>query len=590
VPATPADGAQRTPPPARVAGNLWTEIDAPALERFSPSAAVAVYLSGPDPDGLCELTLQALSAQRYPSELVTVVPDPALAGQALEAAAERHSVALAAPSSDDPARAAAGAGELVVFLAAGALPAPQCLAAHARWHETVADAVTVGRSQRLDARSQNAERLAASELDPDDGSSAALETFLEATRSLTERRADLFRIAAQQNVAARSQLLAELGPARAGADPERWRLDLAYRLEQAGCVFIPEPEASSTHHYRQPSFLEPVPQAAPDQRTQSLIPLAGFRAPGGGRLHERPALALALTAAAEEPAVEILETVDSLLSGRLSDLRLALELEDHHPARSELEAACAADPRVSFQRPGAGAFADAPYQVRWPALALADERTLADLCELIAAEGVGALHVTVPGGLDRFVAGRPRLAQRTWRGARVEVMATGPLNRARRLASRGDRSNDSGAADPAVLLGALFGERWVSGVEVGVHRRGTPAPDAGDRHALPPAVDLAHERAEHLRHRARAATNQARSDRQAQRAVRERLRANNERVRAGRLEARLARVSPSYWTRWRAKWVARRARAVPGQVGGSFGRGRQLAYRYRQGALARVRR
>jgi len=62
------------------------------------------------------------------------------------------------------------------------------------------------------------------------------------------------------------------------------------------------------------------------------------------------------------------------------------------------------------------------------------------------------------------------------------------------------------------------------------------------------------------------------------------------RVRAGRLEARLARVSPSYWTRWRAKWVARRARAVPGQVGGSFGRGRQLAYRYRQGALARVRR
>ncbi len=262
----PAADSQRTPPPARVPQNLWTEIDAPALARFSPSTAVVVHLAGPDPDGLCERTLAALAAQRYPSELVTVVADPALAADALAAAAERHSLRLAAPACDDPARAAASAGELVLFLAAGALPEPHCLAAHARWHETVSDAVTVGRSRRRDA----------AEPDQGDGEAAALETFLEATRSLTERRADLFRVAAHDNVAARSQLLAALGPPRAGADPERWRLDLAYRLEQAGCVFVPESAAESTHHYRQPSFL--APQAAADQRTRSLIPLQGFPA------------------------------------------------------------------------------------------------------------------------------------------------------------------------------------------------------------------------------------------------------------------------------------------------------------------------
>ncbi|MBA3414671.1 MAG: hypothetical protein H0U10_05540, partial [Chloroflexia bacterium] len=341
---------------------------------------MAVSLAGPDPDGVCELTLAALAAQRYPSELVTVVPAAELAGAELQAAAQRHSVRLAAPGADDPAQAAAAAGELVVFLAAGAQPAPQCLAAHARWHETVSDAVTIGRSQRSDA---------------DDGEATALETFLEATRSLTERRADLFRAAATQNVAVRSTLLGALAEPRAADDPERWRLDLAYRLEQAGCVFVPESAAKSTHHYREPSFSEP--ERASDQRTQSLIPLAGFRSPGGGRLHERPALALALRAQPEEPAAEILETVDCLLAGRLSDLRLTLALADEHPARAELQAACAADPRVTFARPGEGACADAPYQVAWPALALADERTLSDLCELIEAEGVGALHVTVPG-------------------------------------------------------------------------------------------------------------------------------------------------------------------------------------------------
>jgi hypothetical protein len=469
----------------------------------------------------------------------------------------------------------------VLLLAAGALPAPQCLAAHARWHEAVCDAVSVGRSERCDARAADPQRLAAGELPPaagDDPEGPAYDAFLEATRALTERRPDLFRIAAADNVALRSQLLGRLSEPRVGADDVLAALDRAYRLETAGCLFVAEPAARCLTHYPRARHLQAEP-SAPDARADSLIPVAGFRADGGGRLRARPALAVTLVPDPDDGAGELLECVDSLLAGRLSDLRLTLELDAAHPARAELAAALAADPRVELAEPGAEQTSEAPYRVRWPALAVPDERTLADLRELIEAEGVGALHVTVPGRLDRLVAERPALAARLWRGPTVEVAATGALARAGRIAAR----REDGVAQNA---GALSGERWISGAEVGVHRRGTPAPEPGERRRLPAAADLAHERAEHLRHRARAATNQARSDRQAHRATRERLRANNERLRAERIAARLAQVSPSFWARWRARRAARRARAVPGRVGAIVGRGREVAYRYRRGAAA----
>ncbi|MGI8805329.1 MAG: hypothetical protein ACR2IN_06515, partial [Thermoleophilaceae bacterium] len=214
--------------------------------------------------------------------------------------------------------------------------------------------------------------------------------------------------------------------------------------------------------------------------------------------------------------------------------------------------------------------ADAPYQVAWPALALADERTLSDLCELIEAEGVGALHVTVPGEVPR--------------NAMVEVAATGPLARARRLSAYlrthepadpapeqvvdmplvppGDNGSASlDPTDPAVLLGSLFGERWVSGVEVSVRRRGAAEPRVTEHGPLAAATDLDHERTQHLRHQGRADTLQSRADRFAERAVRERIRAHEERLRAERLEARLAELGQPPWY-WRMRLARRLGRSI----------------------------
>ncbi len=95
-----------------------------------------------------------------------------------------------------------------------------------------------------------------------------------------------------------------------------------------------------------------------------------------------------------------------------------------------------------------------PYQVDLPAVAVPDERTFEDIHDLMTKEGVGALHVTVPGELPR--------------NAMVEVVATGPLARSRRVAAA--------TGEPVeTVLGQLFGERWVSGVEVSIRRRGAPS-------------------------------------------------------------------------------------------------------------------
>jgi len=140
------------------------------------------------------------------------------------------------------------------------------------------------------------------------------------------------------------------------------------------------------------------------------------------------------------------------------------------------------------------------------------------------------------------------------------VVATGPLARARRVAA-----GDDIAATAA--LAELFGERSIDGAELGLRLRGAPAPGPVEYAPLAPASDLARERAEHLRQRARAHTNQARAERHAQHAVRERMRASQEQARADRAAARLARVSPAYAVRWRARRVWQRVSALPARVG-----------------------
>jgi hypothetical protein len=89
------------------------------------------------------------------------------------------------------------------------------------------------------------------------------------------------------------------------------------------------------------------------------------------------------------------------------------------------------------------------------------------------------------------------------------------------------------------VLGRLFGERWVSGVEVSTRRHGVEEPQVTEHGPLAAATDLDHERNAHLRFRERANDLAERAETLGRRTILERLRAREERRAAERVEARL---------------------------------------------------
>src|SRR5215211_953468 len=184
-------------------------------------------------------------------------------------------------------------------------------------------------------------------------------------------------------------------------------------------------------------------------------------------------------------------------------------------------AAADRDPRARIAPPSTEGFCASPFQVLIPAVARPDRRTVADLHRLLVAEGVGALHVTVPGAPPQ--------------DTMIEAIASGALARASRVAEA------SGEA-PEMVLGNLFGERWLSGVEVSVRRHGVEEPHVTEHGPLSAATDVEHERIQHLRFRDRADDLEAQADAQAAKVLAERLRVRKERRRAERLEAKLRRV------------------------------------------------
>ena len=132
-------------------------------------------------------------------------------------------------------------------------------------------------------------------------------------------------------------------------------------------------------------------------------------------------------------------------------------VDDPYRDREFLENAYTADARVSVGGNGEDppSMTRSPFVVLWPAEAVPGPRTFAAIHERMIKEPHGALHITVPGEspLESI----------------IHVFTTSALARSTRLASRngGERSE---------ILGELFGERWISGLDVGIQ---TLIADAG---------------------------------------------------------------------------------------------------------------
>ena len=466
------------PSPANVPQGLWRDIEPPDLGSFAPEARASLILDG-DP-GAARPTADALAAQAYPSELVEVI---------------------------EPGSGAEPTGDVVIVLAAGTVPSPEFLAAHVRWHQVVADAVSFG--------------PVGSDRDADDSS---LGLIRDLTRDLTDLAGGHHLAAAEGSLGMRRDLYDEAGGA-GGASPGLARLDLAHRLLTAGGVFVAEPAAWAQG--RVGEFAAAVARACAASETlensypeaAALVALPPFRALASPRRHERPALAVNVPVAAGTAAGDALATIAGVLGSETGDLELRVQIDDSHPGYGEVAAAVDGDPRAVLVSSSLGEPCEAPFQVTVPPTATVDPRTLGDLEELALGEDAGALHVTVPGIAPQ--------------DAMIEVVTTAAWRRAQRLAA-------ASGEDPGLIIARLAGERWVSGVEVSTRGHGIEEPQVTEHGPLAAASDIRHERNAHLRFRERADDLTQRAATLAERTLAERLRARAERQAAERVEARLA--------------------------------------------------
>jgi hypothetical protein len=223
----------------------------------------------------------------------------------------------------------------------------------------------------------------------------------------------------------------------------------------------------------------------------------------------------------DEPAADVLGTVDAILVARSHRIEVVVKVPADHPERAEIAAACEADPRIQVVPPDSER--EPPQDalvVSVPAGVHTGEHSLEALAGLVAELG-GPIEATVPDGFGRFE----------------------KYNWAARLPHR--RVVRAGVNGPGA------GGRRVSGVGLGIFRSGRR------RGQLPPVGGLSHERSEHLRHRARLNTNAARVARGQQRLALERIELRHEATRVALAERRLGRTGPLRWIEWRAHQVAR---------------------------------
>ncbi len=451
-------------------GNDWRTLAPPEIGAWLPTEEVSVVIPAYQNPGELELTLAAVAEQTYPRALlqIVVVDDGSEPPMPVpSAAAELDLVMVRRPR--DPgfgaARArnrgaAAADGRILVFLDADTIPDRELVEAHARWHHIVADAATIGFRTHVDVDGVDATGIARAAARGDLAGHFAgreqwkaewIDQFLERTGQLTAPRADLFKVVTGCNFGLRADTYRAIGGMRVLGVRGVEDTQLGYRLTSHGALLVPDRRAHAWHqgasHFQGPDRSRTLYERRPVM--ENHIPTGGFRPEDSPRVFTVPGAAVDVPVG-DARAVDVVCTCDALLRGRRSDLSLRLRVAEDYPERQYLAHAYASDPRV---RVVAGAeepeAVESAFRVEWPPEALPADDTLAAIIRRMTKEGVGAMHVTVPGG--------------TASSPQVHIWSAGHLARATRVAEHAGE-----ALEP--VLAELFGEVWASGYDVGLTR------------------------------------------------------------------------------------------------------------------------
>ena len=419
------------PKPASVRYNDWRQVAVAPPDAFTPTLPVSVVIPyHQTPAGTLAMTLAALEGQTCPRELfeVVIVDDgsepplqrpPATPLDVKVVRQERSGFGLAR-ARNTGARAAAH--DVLLFLDNDMLAEAGWIAAHARWHHAVSDALTVGFSACVAVDGIDAETirrrpgslgdlLAGRVSDP-----PWIEGRMLRTNDLTSRADDPFRGVGGNNFGIRKSFYHLAG----GSDESftSWGLEdveLAYRAYTRGGLLVPARDAFAWHQGRWDEAKNRRGNLAQREKAASLIAHPWLRGAGSDRIYTVPRYVVTIDAGSL-PADRIARTVASLLAGRVRDLVVRIETHgcggNGRPA--QLRDALGKNPRVRVSPAGSALdeFPTAPFHVALPATAL------------FATDLVHRLRV----GLGDAATAVSVLAD----GAEVSITRTWALHRARR--------------------------------------------------------------------------------------------------------------------------------------------------------------
>ena len=400
------------PRPAEVRYNDWRGVRLPDAGTFRPTLPVSVVVPCFEAPDALALTLAGLAGQDYPRELFEVVivddgSEPPLRRPSStpldvkRVRQQRRGFGLAR-ARNTGARAAAH--PILVFLDADVIAEAGLLAAHARWHHTVSDALTLGFCASVSVAGIDAgtvlgragslrELFADRPFDP-----PWWERHMARTGGLTSRHEDLFRAVTGHNMGISRAFFEAVGGfdesfARYGGEDT----EFGYRVQTRGGLLTPERGAFAWHQGRWSEGREAKARDQALQRAKlaGLIADPGFRAAAPGRIHPVPRHVVTVEAG-NAPVARVAAAVQTLLADPAGDLAVRVDLP---PGRAgdgmhRLAQRFGHDPRVRVapERPALDEFPTSPLHIVLPAgapVAGGAVRTLrAALGDAVAAHGV----------------------------------------------------------------------------------------------------------------------------------------------------------------------------------------------------------
>ena len=377
------------PRPNSVRYNDWRHVAVEPLDTFTPTLPVSVIIpSYQTPAETLARTLAALEGQTCPRGLfeVVIVDDgsepplsrPRSTSLAVKVVRQERRGFGAPRARNTGARAASH--DILLFLDSDVLAEADWMAAHARWHHAVADALTIGpcagvSMDGIDAETIRSRTGALKALFADRrGDPVWTESHLARTRCLTSRADDIFRVVISGNLGIRGDFFWSVG----GFDESFRRYgmedtEFGYRAYTAGGLLAPVQDAFVWHQGR----WNDEERAAKDRshrlqrrKAAHLIAHPGFRVNQPGRICTVPQFVVTIDAR-QSQAEPVVNAAAHILADRVHDLVVRIET----PARDDDERVAllhdefGANPRVriSPRLSALDEFPASPFHVTLPA-------------------------------------------------------------------------------------------------------------------------------------------------------------------------------------------------------------------------------